>query len=62
MALFDSDKRLLDTMDYKDPKTRTETKKQGKTKKGPYSAKHVRAAERLLEAGPKGPKGPKGPT
>ena len=48
-------------MEYKDPKTRTETKKQGKKDKGPYSAKHVRAAERLMEAGTKGPKEPKGP-
>jgi hypothetical protein len=34
-------------MDYKEPKTRTESKKQGKKEKGPYSAKHVRAAEAL---------------
>ncbi len=34
-------------MDYKDPKTRSETKKQGKRGGGPYSAKHVRMAEEL---------------
>ena len=34
-------------MDYKEPKTRTESKKQGKKDKGPYSAKHVRATETL---------------
>lgn len=33
-------------MDYKEPKTRTETKKQGKKDKGPYSAKHIRAVEK----------------
>ena len=29
------------------PRTRTETKRQGKKDKGPYSAKHVRAAEAM---------------
>jgi hypothetical protein len=32
------------------PKTRTETKRQGKKDTGPYSAKHVRAAEALAAA------------
>jgi len=32
-----------------DPKTRTENKKQGKKNKGPYSAKHVRMQEALIE-------------
>ena len=31
-----------------EPKTRTETKKQGKRDGGPYSAKHVRRLEALL--------------
>lgn len=31
-----------------EPKTRTETKKQGKRNGGPYSAKHVRRLEALL--------------
>jgi hypothetical protein len=31
------------------PKTRTELKRSGKKDKGPYSAKHVRAAEALAE-------------
>ena len=31
-----------------EPKTRTETKKQGKRNGGPYSAKHVRRLETLL--------------
>lgn len=31
------------------PKTRTEQKRSGKKDKGPYSAKHVRAAEALAE-------------
>jgi len=39
-----------------EPKTRTETKKQGKRDGGPYSAKHVRRLEALLaEAGKKVP-------
>ena len=32
-----------------EPRTRTESKKQGKKDKGPYSAKHVRQAEALAE-------------
>ena len=35
-------------MDYKEPKTRTESKK-GKKDMGPYSAKHVRLQEQLAE-------------
>jgi hypothetical protein len=31
-----------------EPKTRTETKKQGKKNGGPYSAKHVRRLESIL--------------
>lgn len=45
------------------PKTRTELKRSGKQKQGPYSAKHVRAAEALAAkraAGPK-PTPPPGP-
>lgn len=46
------------------PKTRTELKRSGKKDKGPYSAKHVRAAEALAErraaAAPK-PTPPPGP-
>jgi hypothetical protein len=44
-----------DKMDYKDrdPKTRTETKKQGKKGGGPYSAKHIRMAEELASRGSK---------
>lgn len=45
------------------PKTRTELKRSGKKDKGPYSAKHVRAAEALAErraAAPK-PSAPAGP-
>jgi len=34
-------------MDYKEPKTRTESK--GKKNMGPYSAKHVRLQEQLAE-------------
>ncbi len=46
------------------PKTRTEQKRGGKKDKGPYSMRHVRAAERLLAerraAAPKpAPAGPK---
>jgi len=33
-----------------EPKTRTETKKQGKRNGGPYSAKHVRRLEAVLAA------------
>jgi hypothetical protein len=40
-------RRLFRKMDYKEPKTRTESKKQGKKDKGPYSAKHIRATETL---------------
>lgn len=36
-------------MEHKEPKTRTESKKQGKKDNGPYSAKHVRQAEALAE-------------
>ena len=44
-------------MDYKEPRTRTETKKQGKKGGGPYSAKHIRMTaevmeKRLAEKGP----------
>jgi len=35
-----------------EPKTRTETKKQGKRNGGPYSAKHVRRLEAVLAAAP----------
>ena len=35
----------MDTMDTKDPKTRTELKKSGKKDRGPYSAKHIRVVE-----------------
>jgi hypothetical protein len=35
-----------------EPKTRTETKKQGKRNGGPYSAKHVRRLEALVAAAP----------
>lgn len=35
-----------------EPKTRTETKKQGKRDGGPYSAKHVRRLEALLAEAP----------
>ena len=48
-----------DEMDYKnndrdrDPRTRTETKKQGKKGGGPYSAKHVRMMEELASRGSK---------
>jgi len=31
-----------------EPKTRTETKKQGKRNGGPYSAKHVRRLEAIM--------------
>ena len=37
-------------MEHKEPKTRTENKKQGKKDTGPYSAKHVRLATALAEA------------
>jgi hypothetical protein len=47
------------------PKTRTEQKRSGKKDKGPYSMRHVRAAEALAErraaAGPKPPAPPAGP-
>ena len=41
------------------PKTRTETKKQGKLNGGPYSAKHVRLQAELaaIRAAKKGTKG-----
>jgi hypothetical protein len=32
------------------PRTRTETKRSGKKKQGPYSAKHVRITEGLTRA------------
>ena len=32
------------------PQTRTEQKRSGKERQGPYSARHVRAAEALREA------------
>jgi hypothetical protein len=35
-----------------EPKTRTETKKQGKRNGGPYSAKHVRRLEAIVAATP----------
>lgn len=34
------------------PRTRTELKRGGKERQGPYSAKHVRAAEALRERRP----------
>jgi hypothetical protein len=37
-------------MDYKEPRTRTETKKQGKKDGKPFSAKHVRLQEALAAA------------
>jgi len=55
-------RRLFRKMDYKEPKTRTESKKQGKKDKGPYSAKHVRISEQLLEVAAETKKVPGGPT
>lgn len=43
------------------PKTRTEQKRSGKKDKGPYSMRHVRAAEALAERRAAAPK-PAGPT
>ena len=39
-----SNKRLLEMPEFDPPKTRTEKKRSGKMKGGPYSAKHVRLA------------------
>jgi len=53
MDLSGTLRKTEDTMDYKDrdrdPRTRTETKKQGKKGGGPYSAKHVRMAAEVAE-------------
>ena len=42
--------RLLIPMEH-DPKTRTESKRQGKKDGGPYSAKHVRLAAAVSKKG-----------